>query len=453
LLEVTPGTPAAVRVAYADTAGSVGSVAWSNISSRPSNIMYYQGFTLDANTMDSNATGFSYAINAPYVGPIARFSTNGAYDLWLNATYIGGANLAFRTRNGDNGTLNPWRRVWSDADSTISASDDFRAPIFYDSNNTAYYLDPAASGTSLYMNGGITTTAPGGTVLMKHAVSEVDAWIFQENAANWGLYWKNAPSGHHTLGGYTTIGAELFGMSSINSSGNGVTTSNFVGATSAVAQWMLSNFTGYIWSASTVFAAGDMRAPIFYDSQNTGFYFDGAGTTNINALSGNGKEVMLTSDSYLRINQSSAFSSGTWFGGTLIRVDGFYAGSNGGTTSSRVAIQSGSFNGTNVINIDGSNGQITASSFFESSDATLKTLITDNYQAKAIDSVVAKLYIKNGKEELGYYAQELVDILPSAVSRTEDGLLNLSYREVHTAKIAFLEEKIKQLEKQLSSLL
>jgi hypothetical protein len=90
-----------------------------------------------------------------------------------------------------------------------------------------------------------------------------------------------------------------------------------------------------------------------------------------------------------------------------------------------------------------------ATSFFESSDASLKTLVEDNYQAKGIDSVVAKLYIKNGKEELGYYAQDLQGVLPSAVSKGSDGLLNLSYREVHTAKIAYLEEKIKQLENEL----
>jgi hypothetical protein len=57
------------------------------------------------------------------------------------------------------------------------------------------------------------------------------------------------------------------------------------------------------------------------------------------------------------------------------------------------------------------------------------------------------LYIKNGKQELGYYAQDLEGILPSAINEGSDGLLNLSYREVHTAKIAYLEEKIRQLEK------
>lgn len=95
--------------------GSAGSVPWSGVTSRPSNIMYYQGFTLDANTMDSNATGFTYSNNAPYTGPVARFSTGGGYDLWLNSPYSGGGNgLAFRTRNGDISTLNPWRQVLHD---------------------------------------------------------------------------------------------------------------------------------------------------------------------------------------------------------------------------------------------------------------------------------------------------------------------------------------------------
>jgi hypothetical protein len=73
--------------------------------------MYYQGFTLDANTMDPNSTGFTYAANAPYTGPIIRISTGGGYDLWFNAPYITGGTLAFRTRNGDTNSLNAWRII------------------------------------------------------------------------------------------------------------------------------------------------------------------------------------------------------------------------------------------------------------------------------------------------------------------------------------------------------
>jgi hypothetical protein len=106
-------------------------------------------------------------------------------------------------------------------------------------------------------------------------------------------------------------------------------------------------------------------------------------------------------------------------------------------------------NGDNNVRVTNS---LFASAFFESSDATIKTLITDNYQAKGIESVVAKLYVKNGKEELGYYAQDVQDILPSAISKEADGLLNLSYREVHTAKIARLEKELEELKSQLARL-
>lgn len=76
-------------------ATSAGTVAWSNVSSKPGDIMYYQGFTLDANTMNPNSTGFTYGVNAPFTGPIARFSTGGGYDLWLNSPYhSGGLGLA-----------------------------------------------------------------------------------------------------------------------------------------------------------------------------------------------------------------------------------------------------------------------------------------------------------------------------------------------------------------------
>jgi hypothetical protein len=93
---------------------------------------------------------------------------------------------------------------------------------------------------------------------------------------------------------------------------------------------------------------------------------------------------------------------------------------------------------------------VTATSFFESSDKTIKTLITDNYLVKGIESITAKLYTKHGKEELGYFAQDVQGILPSAVSKSSDGLLNLSYREVLVAKVQSLEQRVKELETQLN---
>jgi hypothetical protein len=191
--------------------------------------------------------------------------------------------------------------------------------------NVGSYALPLSGGT---LSGGITFTAPGGSVLLKHAVSEVDAWIFQENAANWGLYWKNAPTGHHTFGGYTTVGAELVGMSAVNASGNGVLTSNFVGATSAYAQWMISNYTGYIWSASTIFAAGDFTSPTFNStsivnisgSNNTPINITGAAHKYLTINPGNGYEAMVR---YIG-GSGSSWYVGKRTSGQLIGTESFH---------------------------------------------------------------------------------------------------------------------------------
>ena len=95
-------------------------------------------------------------------------------------------------------------------------------------------------------------------------------------------------------------------------------------------------------------------------------------------------------------------------------------------------------------------GDAIAAGFYESSDSRLKTLIQDNYQTKGIASITPKLYTKNGKVELGYYAQDFVGILDSAVSKGSDDMLSLSYREVLVAKVYALEQEIKELKAKLN---
>ena len=141
-----------VRVDSARVADSVGSVAWTSVTGKPSNIFYYQGFTLNANTMDSNSSGFTYQNNAPFNGPVARFSANGGYDLWLNADYGGGAGFAFRTKNGDTGTFNAWRYPALYGVS-VNGGGALYATMYYDQDDTTYYLDPNNTTTSLNIAG------------------------------------------------------------------------------------------------------------------------------------------------------------------------------------------------------------------------------------------------------------------------------------------------------------
>jgi len=97
-------------------------------------------------------------------------------------------------------------------------------------------------------------------------------------------------------------------------------------------------------------------------------------------------------------------------------------------------------------------GSVTATSFFESSDSRLKNLIKDDYKVIGIQNIKPKLYIKDGREEVGYFAQDVQDILSTAVTKNDAGFLSLSYTQVHTAKIAVIEDEITILKKRVSEL-
>ena len=146
-------------------------------------------------------------------------------------------------------------------------------------------------------------------------------------------------------------------------------------------------------------------------------------------------------------HNDSNWGFGMYSSGTLYYPTVYFAGDATADRGFRVRNVSAS---SNVFLVDSNGkgtftGSVYATSFFESSDSRLKILIQDNYQTKGIASITPKLYTKNGKVELGYYAQDFVGVLDSAVSKGSDDMLSLSYREVHTAKIYALEQEIKDL--------
>jgi len=44
---------------------------------------------------------------------------------------------------------------------------------------------------------------------------------------------------------------------------------------------MISHYNGYIWSNSTIYAAGEMRAPIFYDANDPNYRVDPNGDSRL----------------------------------------------------------------------------------------------------------------------------------------------------------------------------
>jgi hypothetical protein len=241
--------------------------------------------------------------------------------------------------------------------------------------------------------------------------------------------------------------------------------------------------TSYVWIQGNVFGAG--VAPIALNANggnvligtttDSGYKLDVNGTgrfsgglnvnstgtemVNINVVDSSGRQGIRLNNG---INSSSgivafnsASSTGTDTGG-LLRI---HQQSTSLSQPSAVFRQDGS---ADILQLQGASGalrfniastgaatfssSVTATSFFESSDSRLKKLIQDNYQTKGIASITPKLYTKNGKVELGYYAQDFVGILDSAVSKGSDDMLSLSYREVLVAKVYALEQRIKELE-------
>jgi hypothetical protein len=213
---------------------------------------------------------------------------------------------------------------------------------------------------------------------------------------------------------------------------------------------------GFIFQTSAVAAGAAQSWNTRMAIKNNGNVVIGNGTTDAGGrLQVNGGDIRMNpanaaANYYITINKRSGQD-----GGILWQRDNGndWQFVNDNATGNFLFYSYGAANTTLTFTRSNSNAtfisSVTATSFFESSDATIKTLIQDNYQIKGIESVTAKLYTKNGKEELGYFAQDVQGILPSAVSKGTDGLLSLSYREVHTAKIARLEKRVEELEKQL----
>lgn len=156
----------------------------------------------------------------------------------------------------------------------VSANNSFRAPIFYDTNNTGYYVDPASTSSLNVLsmaNKIIVGSFPNSTV------NNGEAWIGR--AAD-----RSAGTMTVQLGGNLDRKFEVVDY--------GWTTVNF-------------QVNGY----GAAEASGSMRAPIFYDSNNTGYYVDGASTSKLNALT---LSSLASDDGMIENNTGGYFHLGGW---------------------------------------------------------------------------------------------------------------------------------------------
>jgi hypothetical protein len=204
---------------------------------------------------------------------------------------------------------------------TYQTSGDFRAPIFYDSNNTGFYADLNSTGTSINIAGSLNaatfnkpailvnssgTTSAGAAFGMQQVTSEGWTGIFVDFEPNtgWGLYHDN-PNNFFLFTAETTTGQI----------GSGFTVpSRLSGNRTAYTKFLVDQTTGDVIVGRVGTAQQDFRAPIFYDSNNTGFYLDpnSTGISSNNAGGAVFRNIQISSASFTDTIQNVSSGGNIW---------------------------------------------------------------------------------------------------------------------------------------------
>jgi hypothetical protein len=267
----------------------------------------------------------------------------------------------------------------------------------------------------------------------KYATGGTDSWYIGLRAAtNTGSYHfysytTNSSVVQITNGGNVLIGTTTDNGYTLQNAGNTTFTGQFVqgGGTGRATFGTTIAYAGNsstIWSANSDPGDGGRFFSIVNQTSTTNAFSAVSFRVNPDNAGSSGNAML----DMKFVNNGSSISTLYW---TFLTSGGF---------SDRMSLTNG--------------GALTAVSFFESSDSRLKTLIKDDYRALGIESVKARLYLKEGRQEIGYYAQDLESILPSAVSKNDAGFLSLSYTQVHTAKIAIIEDEVDVLKRRVTEL-
>jgi len=249
-----------------DSGNRVLTYAGANLSS-----VYY--FTSDRNTDSSNPPLQAYSGNGS--GAIMSFHRGGYY-----AVNFGLDSDNVMRIGGWSASANRWQLDMS-GNNTVAGS--FRAPIFYDSEDTSYYLDPNSTSRLYYVN------APQGYVSIGNPWGTANSAFF--------------PNGITTAGGTNWIyGFTYIGNAPANGAGHEF------------------NANGSMRSTSS------HRATIYYDDSDTTYYVDPGGNGTRAAFLNGNIWISPKSESY---GEGIAFlmpSQATWGGLRWLRSVGDYTG-------------------------------------------------------------------------------------------------------------------------------
>lgn len=166
------------------------------------------------------------------------------------------------TGNIGMGTTTPAHRL--DVSGTVAASGDVRAPIFYDSNNTNYYVDPAS--ISVFND---VRLAAGNAQIITGNVGQNTYWRALAGSSDFGLSFFDAGNNWRM---------QLYGASGAY----GFLNSNWGGwdirKVPSGVMYLNGESTYYISTNeiyyNRLYGVSDVRAGIFYDVNDTNYYLD-----------------------------------------------------------------------------------------------------------------------------------------------------------------------------------
>ena len=231
-----------------------------------------------------------------------------------------------------NDTDNEWMQLWyrnsytslyyngtweeRSASGYMYARGSYRAPIFYDNNDTGYYADLNSTSNSAVRQRGGTFHGPN---------------------TSWGQYLYVGTNGHVT-GAHASVAATNGNLHLDARAGYSIYLNNYVGGTTYVIGNLQAdifydrNNTSYYGNFASTSYMNDVRANILYDRENTAYYF-GSGQGDFRGRTGRASE-MYTDGWFRNYNSGRGLynqATGRHFhspGGSYWHLDG--GGSSGG---------------------------------------------------------------------------------------------------------------------------
>lgn len=285
---------------------------------------------------------------------------------------------------------------------------EFRAPMFRDTDNSAYYLDPATGFN--FLSTGVTYSSTGSGLFVANAEGT-------GNTVRLGAAWSRA--GSYSNGGYT-LGSEAW-----------------------IAFWISASEKGYIDSSSNLWMNGSVRAPIFYDSVDSTYYINLNGYSQVN---GNGS---VNGSAGVGMSIYSADNNGAIMS---FHRGGYYA-VNMGLDNDNVIRIGGWSAAANRLQMDMSGNLTMAGNVTAYSDARLKEdVATVSNALELVGKMRGVTYTRKdtGEAGVGVIAQEMLEVMPEVVQQGigNDDTLSVAYGNL----VGVLIEAIKELSLKVKTL-